>query len=166
MIRQVLLVAAVLAGGGVEGLAQTVIVVRHAERADSATGGQTMMAADPELSEAGRTRAASLAGMLRDAGVTAIYVTEFRRTQQTAEPLARALGIPTTTVAARNTAGLLDALKTSEGTVLVVGHSNTVPEIVKGLGVVQTLSIADDEFDNLLVVVPGPEPRLLRLRYR
>ena len=51
------------------------------------------MAADPDLSEAGRARAASLATALKDAGIVAIFTTEFKRTQQTAEPLAKALGL-------------------------------------------------------------------------
>jgi broad specificity phosphatase PhoE len=103
--------------------------------------------------------------MLKDAGVGAIYVTEFKRTQQTAAPLSKALGIPVTTVPARETAALVEKLKSSKETVLVVGHSNTVPEIVKGLGIPDAPTIAETEYDNLLIVSAGPNPRLLRVRY-
>ena len=111
-----------------------------------------MMAADPDLSEAGRARAASLAAMLKDAGVSAIFVTEFKRTQQTAAPLAKALGITPTVVPAKDTAGLAARLKKATGNVLVVGHSNTVPEVITAIGVAKPVSVADTEFDNLFIV--------------
>jgi broad specificity phosphatase PhoE len=125
-----------------------------------------MMASDPDLSEAGRARAAALASMLRSAGVTSIFTTEFKRTQQTAAPLAAALGVQPTVVGSRDTARLLEMVRKAGGTVLVVGHSNTVPEIVKALGVATPVTVADDEFDNLFVVVAGARPTLVRLRYR
>ncbi len=66
--------------------AQTsIFIVRHAEKADATK--------DTDLSEAGRSRADILAKTLRDAGITAIYTSEFKRTQETAAPLAKALGI-------------------------------------------------------------------------
>jgi broad specificity phosphatase PhoE len=69
---------------------QMVIVVRHAERADDGASAATSMAGspDPELSEVGKARAQKLATMLADAGVVAIYTTEYRRTKDTAAPLA------------------------------------------------------------------------------
>jgi broad specificity phosphatase PhoE len=142
----------------------TIFLVRHAERADTAPG--TVPAADPNLSDAGHARADSLAVMLKDAGIRAIFVTEFKRTQQTAAPLAKALGIQPTTVAAKDTPGLIDRMKKAPGNVLVVGHSNTVPEVVKAMGVTTPVSIGDGEFDNLLIVTPGTPLRLLRLHYR
>ncbi len=71
----------------------TVFLVRHAERADSSPGTSPTMAADPDLSAAGRARADHLAEALKDAKITAIFATEFKRTQQTAAPLAKALGL-------------------------------------------------------------------------
>ena len=149
------------------GFAQgTIFVVRHAERADTSTGAPPTMATDPDLSEAGRARAASLAAMLKDAGVSAIFVTEFKRTQQTAAPLAKALGITPTVVPAKDTAGLAARLKKATGNVLVVGHSNTVPEVINAVGVAKPVSVADTEFDNLFIVHTLPVARAIQLHYR
>jgi broad specificity phosphatase PhoE len=144
----------------------TVFVVRHAERADTIAGAPAKMATDPDLSEAGHARAISLAALLRDAGVGAIFVTEFKRTMQTAAPLAKALGITPTVVPAKDTAGLTARLKKAGGNVLVVGHSNTVPDIISALGVTPAVSVADTEFDNLFIVTMSPVPRALRLHFR
>ena len=146
--------------------AQTVFVVRHAERADAGTGGGTMMATDPELSAAGRARAEALASALKDAGVTGIFVTEFKRTQQTAAPLAKLLGVTVQTISSKDTAALVSRLKSATGNVLVVGHSNTVPDIVKGLGIATPVTIGEADYDNLFVVTPGERPALVRLHYR
>jgi hypothetical protein len=83
---------AILIMGGLiaPGLAQqTIILVRHAEQ--TPTGG--MMDGDPPLNEDGARRAQALASVLKDAGVRAIYVSQYARAQQTAEPLARGLGV-------------------------------------------------------------------------
>ena len=140
----------------------TIILVRHAERADAATGGPAMTANDPDLSAAGRARAETLARMLKDAKVTAIFTTEYRRTQQTAAPLAKAIGVTPAAVPSKDVAGLIGKLESAQGVVLVVGHSNTIPEIIKSLGIAEPLTIGDGEFDNLFVV---QRATLLRLRY-
>jgi len=145
---------------------QTVFVVRHAERADTAAGAAPTMAADPELSDAGRARADSLAAALEDAEVVAIFATEFKRTQATAAPLAKALGLQVTTISSKEPAKLIQAVKSAGGNVLVVGHSNTVPAIVKDLGVAAPITVGDAEYDNLFVVTIGAAPSVLRLHYR
>ena len=145
---------------------QTVFLVRHAERADSSPGTSPTMAADPDLSEAGRARAEYLAEALKDAKITAIFATEFKRTQQTAAPLAKALGVTVKIVTSKNDASLIADLKAAKGNVLVVGHSNTVPEIIKRLGVTTAVAIGDDDFDNLFIVSTGTRPSLVRLHYR
>jgi len=145
---------------------QTVFVVRHAERADTAAGAAPTMAADPELSDAGRARAESLAAALEDAEVVAIFATEFKRTQATAAPLAKALGLQVTTISSKEPAKLIQAVKSAGGNVLVVGHSNTVPAIVKDLGVAAPITVGDAEYDNLFVVTLGAAPSVLRLHYR
>jgi phosphohistidine phosphatase SixA len=142
-----------------------VILVRHAERADSGGAAGTMMATDPDLAQAGYARAEALARLLKDAGIAAIYTTEYRRTQQTAAPLARALMLDPQIVPAAAGDDLLRRLAAARDPVLVVGHSNTVPEIIAALGVTEAVAVADDEFDGVFVVFRGANPTLLRLRY-
>ena len=145
--------------------AQTaVVVVRHAERADA--GMMSASSADPELSSSGRARAESLAAMLKDTRITGIFVTEFKRTVQTAAPLAKLLGIEPTVIGSKDVRALTDRISSARGNVLVVGHSNTIPAVVKALGVTEDVVIGDAEFDHMLVVVRGSSPSLLRFRYR
>jgi len=141
--------------------ARTVFLVRHADRA----GG---MSADAGISDAGRCRAETLARMLADAGVKAIYVTEVARTRQTAEPLAKKLGIRPEAIAAADIDGLVARLRAREpGPVLVVAHASTLPDIVKRLGGATVPPVADDEYDRLYVVtLTGPgEASVAALRY-
>jgi phosphohistidine phosphatase SixA len=143
-----------------------IFIVRHAERADAANGSPATMASDPDLSEAGRQRAESLGAALKDAAITAILVTEYKRTQQTAAPLAKVTGVSVTIVPAKVTGALIAKLRSSTGNTLVVGHANTLPEIIKALGVSTPISIADSEYDNLFVVSAGSPARLIHLHYR
>ena len=161
----ILAIAAVLGVTATASAQSTVFVVRHAERADAGAAA-TMMATDPDLSETGKVRAHSLAAALRDAGISAIYTTEYKRTQQTAEPLAKALGIQPITVQSRNPADLVQKLKSAGGNTLVVGHSNSVGEIISALGVADPVKLGDDDYDNLFVVVRGEKPTLIRLHFR
>lgn len=137
---------------------QLVILVRHAERADGGPGAAatTSTPADPPLSAAGEARAARLAAMLADAGITAIYATEFRRTQQTARPLATKLGLPIETMPARDSAALAERLRTrhARDIVLIVGHSNTVPDAIRALGG-PAVSMADDEYSAIYLLSPS-----------
>jgi broad specificity phosphatase PhoE len=151
----------------VDAVAQdTVFLVRHAERADAGMASTGAAVNDPDLSAEGRARADSLAMMLKDADVTAIYATEFKRTQQTAAPLAKALGLTVTIVKAAEPTKLVEALRSAAGNVLVVGHSNTVPDVVRFLGVRASITIGEAEYDNLFVVTTRAEPRMIRLRFR
>jgi phosphohistidine phosphatase SixA len=133
-----------------------IFLVRHAEKGLS--DGK-----DPQLSIAGQARAVVLAAVLKDAGITAIYTTEFKRTQQTAAPLAAALGLTPAVIPSSATAVLIDKLKNAPGNVLVVGHGNTIPEVVKGLGLSDPVKIEENDYSNFLVVIPGAAPCLLRL---
>ena len=141
---------------------RVLFLVRHAERADSGGAPQK----DPGLSEKGRERAEALARELRDAGITALYTTEFKRTQQTAAPLAHSLGVNPEVVPAKEMATLLHKLKDGSGNALVVGHSNTLPEIMQALGISARPKIGESDYDDLYVVIPGSTPRLLHLHYR
>jgi broad specificity phosphatase PhoE len=131
-----------------------IFVVRHSERADGGAS-QMQTQADPPLSAAGNARAGKLAGMLADAGIQAIYVTEFRRTQATAKPLASKLGLEARQYSSKDSDQLIRKLRSehAKDIVLVVGHSNTVPAIIKALGGPE-VTIADSEYNNLFVIVP------------
>ncbi len=119
---------------------------------------------DPLLSAAGEARAQKLASMLADAGVKDIFATEFKRTQDTAKPLAMKTGVEVEQVGSKDTALLIAKIKSHPNdVVLVVGHSNTLPAILKAIAGVD-LAIADSEYDNLFVVVPATGT-MTRIRY-
>ena len=101
-----------------------------------------------------------------DAKITAIFTTKYKRTRDTAQPLAKAAGVTAVAIDPKDEAGLIDKVKAAAGNVLIVGHSNTVPEAIKALGVTEPVAIADDRFDDLFVVIRGARPVLLRLHYR
>jgi broad specificity phosphatase PhoE len=142
-----------------------VLLVRHAERADGGVPPAGMAGpADPDLSADGRARADRLAAMLSDSGITKIIVTEFRRTAQTAEPLAKRLGLTPERVMAADVTPLAARLATyRDDVVLVVGHSNSVPAIIAALGGPK-VAIAETDYGNVFVYVPVTR-LLTRLRY-
>lgn len=150
----------VLLTAGAAEAQRAIFLVRHGEKVDES--------ADAALNGAGQARAVLLARMLRDSGVTTVFSSDFRRTRNTAQPLADALGLPIRIVPrdAPSVVRQLRALSSGE-TALVVAHSDTLPAILQGLGHRQTIGIANEEYDNLFVVVPraGAPPTLLRLRY-
>jgi broad specificity phosphatase PhoE len=128
---------------------KAVILVRHAERLDTST--------DSVLSAKGEERAARLARQLKDSGVTAIYTTQFQRTIKTAEPIGKVIGVTPVVVPSTEQAKLIERLKTQHANdvVLIVGHSNSIPALLKDLGVKQDITIADDQYDDLFVFNPG-----------
>ena len=137
---------------------QLVLFVRHAERADGgpAPGAMTGAPADPLLSPAGQARAVKLATMLADAGIKAIFATEFHRTQDTGKPLAAKLGIAVQAIPGNDAAGLVAKVKASnpKDVVLIIGHSNTVPAAIKALGG-PAVTMRDDEYDAIYVLNPA-----------
>jgi broad specificity phosphatase PhoE len=135
----------------------TIFIVRHAEKADSSN--------DSDLSDAGRVRAKALAKTLKDKNINAIYTTEFKRTQQTAAALAQALGITVTTSPAKDNAALVAKLRTLKGNALVVGHGNTIPDLIKALGISEPVNIGENDYDNLFEIVLEEKPKLIRLHY-
>lgn len=139
----------------------TVILVRHAEKMPEP-------ADDPPLSPAGEYRAKALAGWLVDGGVSTIYVSEFSRTRQTAEPVAKRSGAAVVEHSADDVEGLVALLRSRHRgqTVLVVGHANTLPAIVRRLGG-EAAPIADNDYSRLFVVTDSPLTRttVLALRY-
>jgi phosphohistidine phosphatase SixA len=135
-----------------------VILVRHAER--QASG------ADPSLSAAGKRRAALLATMFAGAGVTSIFTSAARRTKETAAPLAAALGLTPRQVD-DSTAVAGGQILAGGACVVVVGHSNTVPDFIEALGGPADVAIDEPEFDHMFVltVTPPAGASLLRFRY-
>ncbi|HEX8139041.1 MAG TPA: phosphoglycerate mutase family protein [Pyrinomonadaceae bacterium] len=140
----------------------TVVLVRHAEKGATPPD-------NPELSDAGRKRAQALAHILEGANVKALYATEFARTQQTVAPLAAQLSIPVTPINAGDADALVkDILANHRGeTVLVAGHSNTVPVIIEKLRGGQVQPISDAEYDKLFVVTVYRfgRAKVVQLRY-
>jgi len=140
---------------------EAVYLVRHAEREDASP--------DSKLSAAGEARATRLAEWLGPAHITHIYTTELRRTIQTAMPFAAAAHLSPQQSPAADSPGLVARVQGlgPHDRVLVVGHSNTIPDLLRGFGVRTPVTIADSEFDNIFIVVPrkDAEPVLLRFKY-
>ncbi|HTY42630.1 MAG TPA: phosphoglycerate mutase family protein [Thermoanaerobaculia bacterium] len=145
---------------------KAVFVVRHAEKtADQAE----------RLTEAGRTRAQRLAALLADSGIAAIYATDTERARDTARPLAERLRLKITSYdTGASMSGQVDARpfvaslrkEHPQDVVLVVGHSNTIPNLLETLGCSEKVTLGNAEYDNLFVVVPKSDrATLLRLRY-
>jgi broad specificity phosphatase PhoE len=148
---------------------RAVLVVRHAERAREGPE------ADIPLSKTGAEHAARLAEILKSAGVTAVYATDTTRARQTGEPLAQMQRLLVKIYDTRDEKGNMTAaplaarLKADEkdGVVLVVGHSNTVPDVLAAFGSKDPVRIGPDDYGDLFVLVPqatGP-PTLLHLKF-
>jgi broad specificity phosphatase PhoE len=138
--------------------APVIFIVRHAEKAS--TGGN-----DPDLSLQGQKRADALAHILKDSQITSVFVTEFKRAQETAAPTAKAAHVSPTVVAANDIGALVKKLRGLNGNALAVGHGNTIPDLLKALGVATPVSIPDDDYNEIFVVWVGDVPRSLRLHY-
>ena len=151
----------------------TVFLARHAEK-EAATP------EDPPLTEAGKERSQTLMRLLASAGIKTIYTSQFLRTRQTAEPLAKQLGIEVTALPikmdAKNPRKISDqsfddvvtkVYERAGESVLIVGHSNTLSEIIKRLGGDVMPSVDDKEFDDLFVVTiyAKGKAKVLRLKY-
>jgi len=131
---------------------RTIYIVRHAEKIASSDSAAKMMQNDPPLSEAGKVRALVLKDELASKHVDHIYSTNTTRTRSTAEPLSQAIKVNVETYS--NIDSLISTIKSIKGNVLVVGHSNTVDDIVNKLcGQTKIASdLKDGEYDNLFIV--------------
>ncbi len=138
----------------------TVILTRHAEKVADAGD-------DPPLAAAGERRAGRLADLLEKSGVTALYATDTRRTQQTLAPLAARLELPVGIIGAKDAAAMARAvLSHPAGVVVIAGHSNTLGPILEALGAAAIEPIADGDYDNLFmatIYAPG-KATVVRLR--
>jgi broad specificity phosphatase PhoE len=153
MKKRLLIAVLSLAIGARQVIAQatpeTVVLVRHAEKAATP-------ADDPPLTAIGEARAKDLWAAMRDAGVSVVITTQFARTRATGQPTASALGLTPTVVPATSPTHIQDVVseirKHPGKTVLVVGHSNTVPAIVEALGAKRPSAICDATYDDMFVV--------------
>ncbi len=137
----------------------TMILVRHAEKA---AGG------DPPLSAAGQTRANLLCHMLQDENLSAVFVSNTQRSEQTGQPTATGQGLALTQYNATDGTALAATIRAnhSRKTVLVVAHSNTVDDIAGALGASGVSELPESQYDRMFVITRSwCTTRLTRLRY-
>jgi broad specificity phosphatase PhoE len=142
------------------------LIVRHAEKASDAE--------DSPLNEAGIERAQALVGVAADAGVSAIYTTQFKRNRDTAQPLAERLGIAPAEVPVNlqnpgdygKTLAKTILEKHSGQTVVVIGHGNTIASIVEGL-TGRAAPQGDIQYSDLFMVTipPSGPARVIKAQY-
>lgn len=125
-----------------------IYLVRHAEKE---SGGK-----DPELTEQGHGRAQNIAAILHKTGIANIFSSQYKRTMQTAHAVAQRTGVPVQAYDAAAPKQLVERVKSLDGVVLVVGHSNTLPELVRLLGGAPGADIADNEYDRLYLLIAHP----------
>lgn len=142
---------------------RTFILLRHAEKENS-------VSSDPALTEQGKERARALATMLRDQPIASIYSTTYRRTQGTAGPLAELKKLNVQYYEPVQASGLLKQLMLGpdKGAIVVVGHSNTIPDLVNTLlGREAVSSISEEDYGLVFIVtlpVSGESGSLVTLR--
>jgi broad specificity phosphatase PhoE len=146
---------------------ETIFIVRHSDPPSTLNLDEILD--ETPLSESGQQRAKLLAERLKDAGITAIYATQAKRTVETAEPLAKSLGLQIRIHSYEDTDGLMGLVRAGneKSRVLIVGHWSTIPEILKAFGYPDEVKIERSAYDNLFVVVPRGEhaPIVLHLHY-
>jgi phosphohistidine phosphatase SixA len=170
VVRSFLLIASLAAVAfplGVRAIEQpalTLILVRHAEKAIVPPENK-----DPDLSPAGQARAQELVRMFSDAGITAIYATQYKRTQQSVGPLADKLGLPVNKVEAKETTELVKQIRSRKAgeVIFIAGHNNTVPEIIAAMGGPKLPIIPETEYDNLYIlnVQSDGSAKLIKMKY-
>jgi broad specificity phosphatase PhoE len=147
LFRCLSLSLAILAPGVALAEPSAIYLVRHGEKA--------AVGQDPELTAQGQARAQAIAAILARTGITGIYSTPTQRTRQTAQPLAQRIGLEVQLYDPRAPKALVEKVKALSGPVLVVGHSNTLPELVRLFGGAPGADIGDDEYDRLYQLTPA-----------
>jgi 2,3-bisphosphoglycerate-dependent phosphoglycerate mutase len=141
----------------------TIILIRHAEKVIDPND------ADPDLNPAGQARAQELVRMFGEAGINAIYATQYKRTQQTVKPLADKLGLPIVQVNSKGTPELLNQIRSQHAgqLIFVSGHNSTVPEIIAALGGPTFPTIPESEYDHLYLVTVyrTGKAKVVQMRY-
>ena len=120
-------------------------------------------ATDPDLTAEGQHYAAAVSEWFRRDPPDVIYVSSTKRAQQTAAPLAARLQLTPKIYDPRDTPGLIAAVAAERGTVLIVGHSNTVPDIVEKLGGERPADLTHEDFGDVWHIA-GPEKTTTRVR--
>lgn len=150
-MKRLLLAAALSLLTASSAMAQTVYIVRHAEKADASP--------DPVLSAAGTERAGALATALADAHPDVILVSPLQRTALTAAPTAEYHDVsPVAVPFEGGAAGQVEATVArvralpSDAVVLIVGHSNTAPLIARALGYAEAADMPECEYDRMTVL--------------
>ena len=142
----------------------TIILVRHAEKKVVPPENK-----DPDISDEGVKRAEELAKMFADAGIGAIYTSQYKRTQQTVKPLADKLGLTATSIEAQKTPELIKQIRAQKPgqVVFIAGHNNTVPEVIAALGGPKLPIIPETQYDNLFILSINRDgsAKLLKLKY-
>jgi phosphohistidine phosphatase SixA len=146
---------------GVDNLsANVVFLVRHFEKQTSDTLNKKLK--DPELTQRGQTRAQALAVFLAEKNITSVFSTHYKRTLQTATPTAEQFGINIAFYNPSELANFAGQLKTlagaGNGNILVVGHSNTTPQLLKLLGGPDKV-LAEDDYGDLFYLALGDGER-------
>lgn len=148
LLRNISIALAVLLPGAALAEPSAIYLVRHAEKAG--------IGKDPALTPQGRLRAQNIAAILHRTGIQAIFSTPTARTLQTAQPLAQQLGLAVERYDPAMPTALVEKVKALHGAVLVVGHSNTLAELVRLFGGEPGADIADNEYDRLYQLLPAP----------
>ena len=136
----------------------TLYLIRHAEK--QADGSR-----DPALTEIGKNRSEQLAVWLQDKNITEIWSSDYKRTRDTAKPLATGLGLELTIYDPRNLPDLVEKLAHNQSTALIVGHSNTTPELARLLCDCSVADMDESEYDRLIVIsISNTETRVRTLQ--
>jgi len=127
-----------------ESSAVTIYLMRHAEKSSGN---------DPELTEIGKQRAQQLATLLKKTNITHIFSTQYNRTIQTAQPLASLLNLEIEFYNPRELKKFAQKLKGMNGNILVIGHSNTTPELTQLLSKQQIKPLTEKDYGDLYQVI-------------
>ncbi len=134
----------------------TIYLTRHAEK---------QAGDNPALTVIGAFRAQNIAKQLASVGITHVFSTDYKRTKETAKPLADFLNLPIQSYNPSDLTTFAEQLKKLKGSILVVGHSNTTPELTALLSLQKIDAIKENEYDNLYqVILDGDKIMLNRLR--
>ena len=126
-----------------------IYLTRHAEKSTAVD--------DPALTAEGVTRANNIAATLKKSGIKAIYSTNFQRTKQTAQPLSALTGVPVQIYDPNQLANFAAQVRALPGNTLVVGHSDTTPQLIQLLSGDVVPAIAETEFDRLYQIAIGQD---------